>query len=305
MRVIFAGTPDFAATILDGLIDAGFDIAMVLTQPDRAAGRGMQLRASSVKGRAQAHHLKVLQPENLKTAEIQYELRAACAEAMVVAAYGLILPAAVLQIPVRGCINVHASLLPRWRGAAPIQRALLAGDSETGVTIMQMDAGLDTGAILLQESVPITSDDTAQTVHDKLERTGARCIVQVLNQAPDPRPQDGSHATYAEKISKAEARIDWTNPAEVISRQVRAYNPMPGATTTFCEKTLKIWRAYPAGKSSGGATGSVITGGGEIVITTGNGALVLTELQAAGGKRLTATEFLAGHPMPPGTRLGI
>ena len=302
---MFAGTPEFAAIILDALIGAGFEIALVLTQPDRAAGRGMQLRASSVKCTALARNLKVLQPVNLKTAEMQQELRAAGADVMVVAAYGLILPAAVLAIPARGCINVHASLLPRWRGAAPIQRALLAGDSETGITIMQMDAGLDTGAILLQESVAITPDDTAQTVHDKLARTGARCIVQALNHPPDARPQEGSQATYAEKINKAEAQIDWTRPASVIWRQVRAFNPVPGATTTLSGKPLKIWRAHPSAKSNGGAPGRVVAGAGEVVVTTGDGSLVLTELQAAGGKRLTSTEFLTGHPLPSNTQLGI
>src|SRR5688500_16416656 len=196
MKLIFAGTPAFAAVALDALIAAGHDVVLVLTQPDRAAGRGLQLRPSAVKARAQAQGLRVQQPASLRTLEIQHELRGLQAQAMVVAAYGSILPAEVLAIPARGCLNIHASLLPRWRGAAPIQRALLAGDTETGITVMQMDAGLDTGAILLQRSIPIEDDDTAQTLHDKLAKLGARAIVAALDQHPEPRVQDASLATY-------------------------------------------------------------------------------------------------------------
>jgi methionyl-tRNA formyltransferase len=306
MRIIFAGTPEFAAIVLDVLFDSGFDIALVLTQPDRVAGRGMRLRASSVKQHALAHGLKILQPPSLKTEDIQEALRTVGADVMVVAAYGLILPAAVLAIPARGCLNIHASLLPRWRGAAPIQRALLAGDSETGVTIMQMDAGLDTGAILLQEKTAIGADDTAQTVHDKLAQIGSRCIVQALT-PKQPLPmlaQDETRATYADKITKSEARIEWTHPAQVICRQIRAFNPTPGAYTTLAGIPLKIWRAHALSESGVGAPGCVSGRAGELVVTTGDGTLAVSELQPAGGRRLTSAQFLAGHALAAGTKLG-
>ncbi len=305
MKLIFAGTPEFAVLALDALLESGFELALVLTQPDRAAGRGLQLRASAVKQRALAHGLRVLQPPSLKPQEEQQALRAVGADAMVVAAYGLILPAAVLAIPARGCLNIHASLLPRWRGAAPIQRALLAGDRETGITIMQMDAGLDTGAILLQEKTAIDDDDTAQTVHDRLAQLGARCIVHVLQHPAQQRAQDTALVTYAEKITKAEAQIDWTHPTQVIWRQVRAFNPAPGAVTTLAGAPLKIWRAQPATPPRSGMPGSVLAAAASgIVVATGDGALLITELQPAGGTRLPVAAFVAGHALTPGTRLG-
>lgn len=305
MKLIFAGTPEFAAIALDVLLDAGFDIALVLTQPDRVAGRGMQLRPSAVKQRALTHGLRLLQPASLKLAEVEQTLRAVRADAIVVAAYGQILPVALLSIPPRGCLNIHASLLPRWRGAAPIQRALLAGDHETGITIMQMDAGLDTGAILLQEKIMIDDVDTTQTLHHRLARLGARSIVQALNQPPQPRAQDESLATYAVKITKAEAQIEWTRPTQAIWRQIRAFNPVPGAATTLAGATLKIWHAQPSPAGNTGLPGRVLaTAASGIVVGTGDGALSIVELQHAGGKRLTAADFLAGHVLAPGMRLG-
>ena len=305
MKLIFAGTPEFAAIALDALLDSGFDLALVLTQPDRAAGRGMQARASAVKQRALAHGLRMMQPASLKPQEVQQALRAVGADALVVAAYGLILPAAVLAIPARGCLNIHASLLPRWRGAAPIQRALLAGDRETGITIMQMDAGLDTGAILLQEKTAINDDDSAQTLHARLAQLGARGIVQALNHPAQPRAQDTSLATYAEKVTKAEAQIDWTRPAQLIWRQIRAFNPVPGAVTTLAGAPLKIWRAHPSAMPHSAPPGSVLaaTASG-IIVATGDGALSISELQAAGGTRLSAAAFVAGHALAHGTQLG-
>ena len=303
MKLIFAGTPEFAAVALEALLDAGHEIALVLTQPDRPAGRHLHLHASAVKQCALAHGLQVLQPASLKPAQTQLQLGAIGADAMVVAAYGLILPPAVLGIPARGCLNIHASLLPRWRGAAPVQRALLAGDRETGITIMQMDAGLDTGAILLQEKIAIGDDDTAQILHDKLARLGACCIVQALQQRALPRAQSAALATYAPKITKSEAQIDWTRPAQSLWREIRAFNPMPGAATTLAGATLKIWHAHPV--QGAGEPGEVLaadTSG--IMVATGEGALALTELQLAGGKRLTAAAFLAGRALVPGTRLG-
>lgn len=227
------------------------------------------------------------------------------AEVMVVAAYGLMIPQALLQLPARGCLNIHASLLPRWRGAAPIQRAILAGDHETGVTIMQMDAGLDTGAMLLKQVVTIAADDTAQTLHDKLAVTGAQLLLRVLQEQPQPVPQDSTNATYAAKISKAEAHIDWTRPAVEIDRLIRAFNPAPGAYTTWNGQALKIWRAEPAIAIavSDTPTGTVVQADNNgVVVATGTGAIRLLELQRAGGKRLAPRQFLAGTPIDAGTR---
>ena len=305
MKLIFAGTPQFAAVALDALVTAGFDVALVLTQPDRPAGRGMRVLPSSVKARALAHQLPLAQPASLKEAEIQARLRAIGAEFMVVAAYGLILPATVLAIPRCGCINIHASLLPRWRGAAPIQRALLAGDSETGITIMQMDAGLDTGAILLQERMAISDDDTAQTLHDKLAPLGARCLIRALHELPAPHAQDAAAATYAEKIAKREAIVDWSRSAIDICHQIRAFNPAPGAMTTWNGIALKLWRAEPvalAGYTPGTIASADAHG---LVVGTGRGAVRITELQKAGAKRLAVAAFLAGSGLVPGARLGV
>ena len=303
MKLIFAGTPPFAATALETLLAAHHEVALVLTQPDRPAGRGMEPQSSAVKQLAQARGLPLAQPMTLKDAAIQRQLLAVNAEVMVVAAYGLILPPSVLTIPRRGCLNIHASLLPRWRGAAPIQRALLAGDSATGITIMQMDAGLDTGAILLQEKIEIDDEDTAQTLNDKLAELGAQTMVRALATTLRPCAQDSVQVTYAEKIRKEEAAIDWTQPALHIARRVRALNPTPGATTTIHGQRLKLWRARPI--AAAGEAGTVLTTDtGGIVVACGSGALAIEELQREGGKRLSAQTFLRGFKLSIGTRLG-
>jgi methionyl-tRNA formyltransferase len=305
MRLVFAGTPEFAAAALAALHRAGHEIALVLTQPDRPAGRGLQPQPSAVKRLAQSLGLPVQQPARLKDPEFAASIAALDAEHMIVAAYGLIVPPDVLAAPRRGCINIHASLLPRWRGAAPIQRALLAGDSETGISIMQMDAGLDTGPVLLEEAIPITSEDTAGTLHDRLAALGARLIVRALEAPRAPQPQDDARATYAAKLDKREARIDWREPAAAIDRKVRAFNPVPGAATAYDETALKIWRARPAGAGSSAAPGTVdATAADAITVACGAGtALDVLELQRAGGKRLPASAFLAGFALKPGERL--
>jgi methionyl-tRNA formyltransferase len=306
VRLIFAGTPHFAAAALQALLGAGHQVVAVLTQPDRPAGRGMQLQPSPVKQLAQQHGLPVLQPLTLKQAEIQAELAALGAEVMVVAAYGLILPQAVLDLPRHGCLNIHASLLPRWRGAAPIQRAILAGDAETGVTIMQMDAGLDTGAMLLKTHCPIETTDTAQTLHDKLAAQGAAAIVEALARLGEltPEQQDDALATYAAKLSKAEARLDWTQEAAQLGRAVRAYQPVPGAYTEWNGAPLKLWQAsVETGRS--GAPGEVLAADKSgVLVACGSGALRLEMLQRPGGKAQPAAQFLQGSPLRPGDRLG-
>jgi methionyl-tRNA formyltransferase len=305
MKLIFAGTPAFAAQALTAIIAAGHQVALVLTQPDRPAGRGMSLQPSAVKQVAQAHGIEVFQPLSLKDVEAQARLADIGAEVMVVAAYGLILPQAVLDLPHCGCLNIHASLLPRWRGAAPIQRALLAGDAESGVCIMQMEAGLDTGPVLLREALPIADDDTAATLHDKLAALGARLIVDALGRLPLPasvQPTDG--VNYAHKIEKAEASIDWTRPAGELDRHVRAFNPFPGAQARFAGQVVKVWQAVPVAGS--GEPGSVLAvDRRQIVVACGEGALALGELQKAGGKRLPVQQFLAGHPLQVGDRFEL
>jgi methionyl-tRNA formyltransferase len=303
MKLIFAGTPPFAATALEALLAAHHEVALVLTQPDRPAGRGMEPQSSAVKQLAQVRGLPLAQPMTLKDAAIQRQLCAVNAEVMVVAAYGLILPPSVLTIPRRGCLNIHASLLPRWRGAAPIQRALLAGDAATGITIMQMDAGLDTGAILLQEKIEIDDEDTAQTLNDKLAALGAQTMVRALATTLRPYAQDSVQVTYAEKIRKEEAAIDWTQPAPHIARRIRALNPTPGATTTIHGQRLKLWRARPI--AAAGVAGTVLTTDtAGIVVACGSGALAIEELQREGGKRLAAQTFLRGFKLSIGTRFG-
>ena len=303
MKIIFAGTPQFAAAALSSLHAAGHDITLVVTQPDRPSGRGLKPAASPVKTLARELGLPVEQPLTLKAPGLVETLAAAEPDAMVVAAYGLIVPPAVLTLPRLGCINIHASLLPRWRGAAPIQRALLAGDATTGISIMQMDAGLDTGPVLLEEAVAIAADDTAQTLHDRLASLGARLIVRALAEIPRPRPQDAAAATYAAKIDKREARIDWSSSAETIERQVRAFNPVPGAATAYGEIALKIWRAsLVAGIDD--APGRVVAADATgIMVAAGKHAIRITELQRAGGKRVAAASFLAGCALAPGERL--
>jgi methionyl-tRNA formyltransferase len=305
VRIIFAGTPPFAAAALNALADAGHTIVLVLTQPDRPAGRGMKLTPSAVKQAALMRGLPLSQPASLKAPEAQAELAAANADVMVVAAYGLILPQAVLDLPRLGCLNIHASLLPRWRGAAPIQRAILAGDSETGITIMQMDAGLDTGAMLTKTPVPILETDTAASLHDTLAAAGARAIVAALENLStlEPHVQDDRQATYAAKLSKDEAQLDWGQPAEVLARAVRAYNPAPGAWTLLDGAPLKIWAAQAV--AGEGSPGRMLRGEAEqLVIACGSGALALHEVQPAGSRRMPVAAFLAGRPMAPGAHFG-
>jgi len=306
MKVVFAGTPEFAAVALRALIDAGFEIPLVLTQPDRPAGRGMQLQASAVKQVALAHGIEVLQPLSLrmdaKDPQRAEEAKAAHQrltgtdyDVMVVAAYGLILPRSTLDI--KPCINIHGSILPRWRGAAPIHRAIEAGDHETGVTIMEMEEGLDTGPMLSMERVAIDDLDTTGSLHDKLAALGGRMIVEALRKMAsgglqaEPQPEAG--VTYAAKISKEEAKLDFALPADMLARKVRAFNPFPGAQAQAGASTIKIWNAQPA--SGSGEPGRVLAAdAGGIVVACGAGALRLMELQKPGGKRLPAAEFLKG-----------
>jgi len=303
MKIVFAGTPEFAARALSALIAAGHDIPLVLTQPDRPAGRGMKLRMSPVKEVALAHGLAVAQPDSLKTAEARQPVVEAGADVMVVAAYGLILPQAALDIPRLGCINIHASLLPRWRGAAPIQRAIEAGDDKTGITLMQMDKGLDTGGMLGLYPLPIAPDDTAGSLHDKLAGLGAEAIVELLPRLIEARPvpQDNALATYAAKIAKDEAAIDWHLPAAVLDRRIRAFNPFPGAHALLAGEALKIWQARPA--PGGGQPGEVLAVSRDALrVACGDGALDLVEVQKAGGKRVPVAAFLAGHEIAVGQR---
>lgn len=303
MRIIFAGTPEFARIALTALHADGHTIVAVLTQPDRPSGRGMKLTPSAVKQEALRLGLPVLQPLTLKSAEIQAELTALAADVMVVAAYGLILPQVVLDVPQYGCLNIHASLLPRWRGAAPIHRAIQAGDNETGITIMQMDAGLDTGAMLMRQGIAIDPHDTTGTLHDKLATLGGELIVATLHaiatSALAPTPQPGSGVTYAAKISKTEARLDFNLDAPQLERNIRAYNPAPGAWMMWQDTLIKVWQAHPI--SGSGKPGMVLAANAEgIIIACGKGAICITELQPAGAKRQTAAQLLAGHPLTPG-----
>jgi methionyl-tRNA formyltransferase len=304
MKLIFAGTPDFAARALEALLAAGHEVVLVLTQPDRPAGRGMALQASAVKQVALAHSIPVFQPERLKDPATHEPIRAACvergAELMVVAAYGLILPQAVLDLPRRGCINIHASLLPRWRGAAPIHRAIEAGDERTGITIMQMEAGLDTGPLLLAEAVQIDALDTTGSLHDRLAALGGSLVVAALarfDRLPAV-PQPTSGVTYANKIDKAEARLDWSQPARILQRKLRAFNPFPGAVATLAGEPVKVWRGDVVAAS--GRPGQVLAADAAgIVVACGEDALRLTELQKPGGRRLASADFLHGTALRP------
>ncbi len=307
MRLIFAGTPEFARLALARLHEEGHEIAAVLTQPDRPSGRGMKLTPSPVKQLALELGIPVLQPQTLKHPVIQSQLKTFKADVMIVAAYGLLLPEEVLEIPRLGCLNIHASLLPRWRGAAPIQRAIEAGDTETGICIMQMDVGLDTGDILLTEDLPIEKDETAHSLHDKLASLGSESIVYALKRLENGQltgtPQPSKGVTYAAKIAKEEAKIDWKQPAKVIERQVRAFNPFPGAHTAWAEGSLKIWSV--AVTSGEGKPGTVISKSEtSITVACGEGAVDLLTVQQAGGKRLSAQTFLVGHPIEEGTVFG-
>jgi len=304
MRLIFAGTPEFAVAALKALIAAGHEISLVLTQPDRPAGRGMKLKASPVKAVALAHGLAVAQPENLKSEAARQPLLAADAEAMVVAAYGLILPEAALAMPRLGSVNIHASLLPRWRGAAPIHRAIEAGDRETGITLMRMDKGLDTGAMLTRAALPILDSDTTGSLHDKLAELGAREIVALLPRLETMagEKQDDTLATYAKKIARNDARLDWSRPAEELDRRIRAFNPFPGAHALFANESIKVWRARPV--MDAGQPGTVLSVSKEgLRVACGSGALDILEVQKPGGKRLAIAAFLTGGSIKPGDRL--
>jgi len=321
MRVIFAGTPEFASVALAQLHTAGHEVVLVMTQPDRPAGRGMKLQASAVKQWALSQGLAVSQARSLRldgkfpddAQAAQRAIKAADADVMVVAAYGLILPQWVLDAPRHGCLNIHASLLPRWRGAAPIHRALEAGDTVTGVTIMQMDAGLDTGNMLLSHAVPIELTDTTSVLHDKLADLGGHLIVQALagvgQLKPQVQPSEG--VTYAHKIEKSESGVDWQQPAEVIERRMRAFDPFPGvscvmasATATAAE-TVKLWQAQVVANTSPSPAGTVVSADARgVCVACGEDALRITQLQRPGGKRQSAADFLRGFPMQHGQRLG-
>ena len=308
MKVIFAGTPDFAAAALKAIAAAGFEIPLVLTQPDRPKGRGMQLAPSPVKQAALELGLRVAQPEKLRNnAEALQMLKEVEADVMVVAAYGLILPQDVLDTPKHGCLNIHASLLPRWRGAAPIQRAIEAGDAETGVCIMQMDIGLDTGDVVSEHRYAIQPTDTANEVHDALMSLGAAAIVADLQQLKTEgrlksvkQPEEG--VTYAQKLSKEEARINWSESAAVIERKIRAFNPVPAAWVEYQGKPMKIWRAEVVAQQ--GRAGEVLSCSSDgLIIACGENALKITELQPSGSKRMNIAAFAAGHTVEAGTVL--
>jgi len=297
MRVVFAGTPAFAAVHLSALLAAGQQVVGVFTQPDRPAGRGKRLQASPVKQRAQAAGLPVFQPASLRNSAARESLAALAPDVMIVVAYGLILPRAVLEIPAQGCLNVHASLLPRWRGAAPIQRAIEAGDARSGITIMQMDAGLDTGDMLATASCELDALTTAGSLHDQLAVLGTPLLLSVLQDLPAAREraarQDDTHATYAAKISKEEARIDWSLPAAMVARRVRAFNPFPVAYTFINSERIKVWRARDLDVSHDAAPGTLLQGSDSCLeVACGRGALALDELQFPGGRPLAASELV-------------
>lgn len=309
MRIIFAGTPDFAASALAALLANNAEVVAVLSQPDRPSGRGMLLTPSPVKQLALQHGIPLMQPLTLKAAEAQQQLAALQSDVMVVAAYGLILPLAVLQMPRYGCLNIHASLLPRWRGAAPIQRAILSGDAETGITIMQMDEGLDTGAMLLKKTCPISMQDTAQTLHDRLAKLGAEAIIEALGKIEQGKlsglTQDATQATYAAKIIKTEANLDWTQNAAQLERAVRAYNPVPGAYSSLNGTIIKIWQASNTVERQGEPGTVLAVDKSGIQVACGRGALKLEVLQRPNGKSLPAAQFLQSFTVKVGDRFTV
>jgi methionyl-tRNA formyltransferase len=305
LKIIFAGTPEFAAPALAALIAAGHQIVMVLTQPDRPAGRGMKLKPSPVKVLAEQHGLLVFQPETLKNLGVQAQIAASNADVMIVAAYGLIIPTVTLNAPRYGCYNIHASLLPRWRGAAPIHRALLAGDAETGVTIMEVVPALDAGAMVSCRIVPITELDTTQTLHDALSAIGAKLMVEAMATLAETgllvaTAQDETLVTYAHKLEKTEAAIDWQKSAVEISRQIRAFNPFPVAQSKLKGEVCRIWMA--SAQKGQANVGEIISVHDGVLVGCGNGLLHITELQAPGGKRLSAQAFVQGHNLQIGDK---
>ncbi|MBT3012660.1 MAG: methionyl-tRNA formyltransferase [Candidatus Thiodiazotropha endolucinida] len=302
LKIVFAGTPAFAATALEALLTTHHRVVAVYTQPDRPAGRGRKVQLSPVKEMALANGIEVRQPQTLKDENAQHELAGLNADLMVVVAYGLLLPQAVLDIPRLGCINIHASLLPRWRGAAPIQRALLAGDKESGVTIMQMEAGLDTGPMLYTLRTPIRDDDTGGTLHDRLALLGAQALVTCLPELADGRLQaeiqDERLANYAGKLEKQEGLIDWSRPAAEIDRKVRAFNPWPVAQCRYDDKVMRIWQAQPLNEGCAAKPGEVLRSGKPgIDVATGDGVLRITQLQMPGKRAMSAADFLNAHSM--------
>jgi methionyl-tRNA formyltransferase len=303
LRIAFAGTPDFAVPALEGMISGGFQPLVVLTQPDRKAGRGRRLRVGPVKEFALQAGIRVLQPERLSDAEIQTELQSLQLDLMIVVAYGLILPKTVLAIPKYGCWNIHASLLPRWRGAAPIQRAIEAGDKTSGVSIMQMAAGLDTGPVFLQADTELQPEDTGGSLHDRLAGLGTAAVLDCLDRLitgdmPEPAAQDQSLASYASKLDKSEAMIDWNTPAVELERRIRAFNPWPVCWSDLEGQRIRIWQAETLEQLNSSPVGSIIaadTAG--IDINTSDGVLRLLEIQAAGGKRMPVADYLNAHPV--------
>lgn len=305
MNIIFAGTPEFAVPALGALIKAGHHIKMVLTQPDRPAGRGMQLRASPVKQLAQQHNIDIFQPESLKSEAVQEKICALQVDAMVVAAYGLIIPNSVLSMPKYGCYNIHGSLLPRWRGAAPIHRAILAGDKETGVTIMEVVFKLDAGAMVSKKAIPILNTDTTQTLHDAISKDGAQLMVEAMQTLQETgclavEQQDETQVTYAHKVEKAEAVLDWRKTADELSRQVRAFNPFPVATGQFRDKTCRIWYATVLAEKSDAKPGEIVRLDKTVDVACGQQVLRIWELQMPGGKRQKAEQFIQGQHVKKG-----
>ncbi len=314
MRVVFAGTPEFAAVIMLALLASEHEVVAAFTQPDRPAGRGRRLRASAVKTLATERGLAVFQPATLRAPDAHARLRALRPDVIAVAAYGLLLPREVLALPREGCINVHASLLPRWRGAAPIQRAILAGDERTGVSIMQMDEGLDTGDVLARSEIPILETDTAGDLHHRLAEVGSALLVRTLDRLPrarrDARPQRASDARHAPRIAKEEARLDWSRGARELDRVVRAMNPSPVAFTTVpaagsAGRRLRVWRARCVPGAPGETPGRVMRASPhEVEVATGEDRLALVEVQAEGGRRMPVGQYLNAHRLEPGTLLG-
>lgn len=308
MKIIFAGTPEFAVPALTALIKAGHEIVMVLTQPDRPAGRGMKLKASPIKQLALSHDLTVFQPASLKPEEVQREVAAVDADVMIVAAYGLIIPTVVLEMPKLGCYNIHGSLLPRWRGAAPIHRAILAGDTETGVTIMKVVPKLDAGDMIVKGTVPILETDTTQTLHDAISLLGAELMAEAMEKLDSEgtlkaEPQNEALVTYAHKLEKSESAIDWSQSAAEIARQIRAFNPFPVATAQLREKTCRLWFANAAdGDSATERVGEIIALDNFIAVQCGQGVLHIHECQWPGSKRQTAAQFTQSKQLVVGEK---